>query len=135
MSLADIRAELRRARKTRDLTLDDLTDKSGVDRAAIHKIENVKKYPDYEPGLNTFLRLIGGLGVTLTAFSARVEGVDAPLDTRALSRLLAAMPVPPVEPPLIPPAPTTGRGRGSTRASEAGAHDRRGTKTRRRIQR
>lgn len=79
MTLADIRAELRRARKVRKrdgLTLDRLEENSGVDRAVIHRIENVKKYPRYKPGMETILRLIEGMGLTLPVFFLGVRDLQ-----------------------------------------------------------
>jgi transcriptional regulator with XRE-family HTH domain len=77
MTLADIRLALRaeRVRRKRSigLTLDRLQDASGVDRAAIHRIESVEKYPDYEPGMQTILRLVEGMGLTLYEFFLRIE--------------------------------------------------------------
>lgn len=70
-SLTEMRKGLRALRRELELTLDALSDQSGIDRAAIHRIENVDKYPDYEPGLDTFRRMVEGLGLTLQDFFAR----------------------------------------------------------------
>lgn len=90
-SLADIRRELRRVRRAKDWTLDKVRDESGVDRAAIHKIENVDKYPTYEPGIETVTKIVEGMGLTLSSFFARIEGLpttdgastDRPSPTKA----------------------------------------------------
>lgn len=75
----DVRRALRavrRERKPQGFTLDKLSADSGVDRAAIHRIESVEKYPDYEPGIETVARLVDAMGLTLSEFFSRVEGFD-----------------------------------------------------------
>lgn len=67
-TVVEIRLALRRARRDRDLTLDALSEKSGVDRAAIHKSESVAKYPSYEPQLGTVAALLAAMGITLSEF-------------------------------------------------------------------
>jgi len=77
MTLAEIRAGLHAARKQQKrsgLTLDRLQENSGVDRAVIHRIESVRKYPRYKPGIDTVLRLVEGMGLTLSSFFAEIEG-------------------------------------------------------------
>jgi transcriptional regulator with XRE-family HTH domain len=87
-SLQDIRVALRSARrelkKERGLTLDRLHERSGIDRAVIHRIESVEKYPTYEPGVDTVRRLVEGMGLTLSEFFARIEA----LPTRDVSDTL-----------------------------------------------
>jgi len=75
-SLTDIRRGVRLLRRELEVTLDTLSERSGVDRAAIHKIENTTKYPTYEPGVDTLRRLIEGLGFTLYGFFARLTRTD-----------------------------------------------------------
>lgn len=75
-TVAQIRTRLRAERRAADITLDVLSASSGVDRAVIHRIENVRRYQDYTPNLDTLARLIQGLGLSWTAFFARVEGVE-----------------------------------------------------------
>jgi transcriptional regulator with XRE-family HTH domain len=67
-SLLDIRTAVRRTRRAREWSLDALSDKSGVDRAVIHRIENVRKYPKYEPGIETLRRIVEGFGLSLADF-------------------------------------------------------------------
>lgn len=74
-SLLQIRSEVRVVRRAREWTLDKLRDESGVDRAAIHKIENTAKYPDYEPGVDTVRKLVEAMGLTLSDFFLRIEGL------------------------------------------------------------
>lgn len=74
-TLDEMRQRLRKLRREREFTLDQLSETSGVDRAAIHKIEKTERYPNYEPGLDTFRRLVEGLGVSLAEFFA---GFPAP---------------------------------------------------------
>lgn len=76
-TLSDIRRALRRERRARELTLDRLSEQASVDRAAIHKIENVAKHPTYEPGLGTVLKLIGAMGITEAAFFSGVEATPS----------------------------------------------------------
>ena len=78
-SLLEIRGALRRVRREKDWTLDKLRDESGVDRTAIHKIENTKKYPTYEPGIDTVSKLVEAMGLTLSQFFARIEVLHPPV--------------------------------------------------------
>lgn len=71
-SVLDMRRALRSVRRAKEWTLDALSDASGIDRAAIHRIENVQKYPDYEPGLDTFRRLVEAMQITMPEFFARL---------------------------------------------------------------
>lgn len=77
-SLTEIRLAVRTARREREWSLDTLSEKAHVDRAALHKIENVRKYAGYEPGIETIRKIVEALGLTLAGFFARVEGADAP---------------------------------------------------------
>lgn len=87
MTLLEIRRGLRdervRRKRSQGLTLDRLQETSGVDRAAIHRIESVDKYPNYEPGMETVTRLVEGMGLTLSSFFAQIERqTDGDLQTR-----------------------------------------------------
>lgn len=73
LSLTAIRDGLRSLRQREDFTLDDLAKASGVDRAVIHRIENTRKYPDYEPGIETVRRIVEGAGLSLSQFFNDVE--------------------------------------------------------------
>jgi transcriptional regulator with XRE-family HTH domain len=75
-SLSDIRLAVRTERRAREWSLDKLSEVSGVDRAAIHKIENTKTYPTYEPGIDTFKKIIEAMGLTLSEFFGRIEGLS-----------------------------------------------------------
>jgi transcriptional regulator with XRE-family HTH domain len=84
LTLLRMRRAVRVVRRERELTLDTVSEQSGVDRAAIHKIERTDKYPNYEPGLETFRRLVElGLDVPLHEFLARlVRESEQPVTTR-----------------------------------------------------
>lgn len=73
-TLITIRQALRTARRERDLTLDALSERATVDRAAIHKIENVRKYPDYEPGIDTVRKIVEAMKITLGEFFTKIDG-------------------------------------------------------------
>jgi transcriptional regulator with XRE-family HTH domain len=112
-SLQDVRRRLRAERRARELTLDALSEKSGVDRAAIHKIENVAKYPTYEPGLDTFTRLVEAMpGLTLALFFAHMEHGIGPAEIGArapgVSSVEALLREPPL--PTRTPAPQSSAG-------------------------
>lgn len=77
MTLAEIRAGLRAVRWDRKrkagLTLDRLQANSGVDRAVIHRVESVEKYPEYNLELRTLTRLVEGMDLTLSEFFRQLE--------------------------------------------------------------
>jgi len=62
------------------MTLDEAAAKSGLNRATIHSIENIKREPALKPDLESIERLARAYGLTLTALFARVEGVLYPAD-------------------------------------------------------
>lgn len=104
MTVADIRAQIRKCRREKEWTLDDLVEASGVERTACHKIESVKKYPDYEPGLGTFLKLVAAFGMPVADFFSRLEDPSISLTRTQLTRLVEmGFPLPPLDP--TPPAP------------------------------
>lgn len=78
VDLAAVRARLRKERKARDWSLDDLAEKSGVNRSTIHEIETSATG---KPQFETVGRLIEGMGLTLSEFFTRIEG----LHSRALT--------------------------------------------------
>jgi transcriptional regulator with XRE-family HTH domain len=71
--LKTIREGLRSLREREHFTLDEANKVSGVDRAVIHRIENTKKYPKYEPGIETVRRLVEGMGISLAQFFNELE--------------------------------------------------------------
>jgi transcriptional regulator with XRE-family HTH domain len=81
-----MRKALRRERIAAGLTLDALAQRSGLNRATIHSIENVKREPTLRPELNTVDRLVNALGLTLASFFARLETSSALLNADAESR-------------------------------------------------
>jgi transcriptional regulator with XRE-family HTH domain len=123
VTLLEIRAELGRLRGYRRLTLDQLADLTGLDRATIHQMENVKTYPKLDARLETFYRIVAALDVPFAEFFRRVEEAAAlppapPADLRQRSAGL-------------PPAPPIAPARGSTRASGAAARSTRAVGRRR----
>ena len=71
-----LREELRKLREQSDFTLDELAVSSGLNRATIHAIENIKREPDLKPELETVERLVVAMGLTLSEFFARIEGLN-----------------------------------------------------------
>ncbi len=55
------------------MTLDEAAEKSGLNRATIHSIENIKREPTLKPDLDTIERLVLAYGLTLSSFFARIE--------------------------------------------------------------
>lgn len=81
MDYKAVRELLRRRRLAMHLTLDDVADSAGLDRATIHSIENLKREPDLKPKLETLESLASALKLTLTLSVARTEdhGADPSL--------------------------------------------------------
>ena len=75
VDLDAVRATLRAERLHRRWSLDDLAEKSGVNRSAIHDIETNRKG---KPRLETIAKMVEGMGLTLSEFFARIEGLKAP---------------------------------------------------------
>ena len=73
VDLADVRRVLRAERTRLRLSMDELAEKSGVNGSTIHDIET---NADGKPQLTTVARLVEGMGLTLSAFFARIEGLQ-----------------------------------------------------------
>lgn len=88
MDYRRVREVLRECRFQLDLGVKEIAEKSGLERTTIYRIENLKELPDYKPDLETIEAVIKGLGLTLSAFFARVEntGLQA-LPSRSTDRL------------------------------------------------
>jgi transcriptional regulator with XRE-family HTH domain len=71
---AEMRHALRAERLNRNWSLDDLAEKSGVNRSTIHDIET---NTGGKPQIGTIARLVEGMGLTLSQFFARIEGLQA----------------------------------------------------------
>lgn len=71
-----VREAFRKARLASGKSLRTLKSATGIDPSTIHRIENVKKYPDYRCDLDTLDALVRGVGLSLARFFAQVEGVD-----------------------------------------------------------
>lgn len=76
VDIAGMREELRKLREQGDLTLDQLAGASGLNRATIHAIENIKREPNLKPDLNTVERIVQAMGLTLSQFFARIEALQ-----------------------------------------------------------
>ena len=73
--------ELRRARRTADLTQEQLAARAKVDRTYISDIENDK----VSPTVDMLARLCAALGVRVSVVIARVEEAVAPADDESAS--------------------------------------------------
>jgi transcriptional regulator with XRE-family HTH domain len=77
LRLARERAACERQGRPRiGMTLDDAEAASGVNRATIHSIENVKREPSLVPQLDTIDRLVTAYGLTLSSFFAQIEDLN-----------------------------------------------------------
>lgn len=70
-----LREGFRKARLKSGKSLRKLKQSADIDPSTIHRIENIKKYPDYRPDLDTLDALVRGVGLTLAQFFAQVEGL------------------------------------------------------------
>jgi transcriptional regulator with XRE-family HTH domain len=75
------------------MTLDEAAEKSGLNRATIHSIENTRREPKLRPEFETIERLARTYGLTLSAFFARIEGVPAPAPSLADEGLQPIVPI------------------------------------------
>lgn len=66
----------------------DLAEKAGVERTTIYHLEKIEKEPDHEPDFKTLEKLALAMGLTLSAFFARIEGLktDSPSSQTAASQ-------------------------------------------------
>lgn len=71
VTLDDVRGQLRKERLSRNWSLDDLAEKSTVNRSTIHDVETNR---DGHPAFETVAKMVEGLGLTLVEFFARIEG-------------------------------------------------------------
>lgn len=67
----------RKGRTRLGLTLDEAAAASGLNRATIHAIENIRREPHLKPELETIERLTSAYGLTLAAFFAHID--DTPV--------------------------------------------------------
>jgi transcriptional regulator with XRE-family HTH domain len=135
VSLIAIREELGRERRLKGWSLDDLAERARSNRATIHKLENVRSYPDYVPGLDTLQHVLAAFGLTFTKFFLRLEREPLTLSVADLDRM--TMPSPPADLQQratglpLPPAPPTPRARGTTPATAAAGRNKRASHRRR----
>lgn len=71
-----VREALRSARSRAQLTLDEAASQSGLNRATIHSIENVKREPELKPELETIEALAITYGLTLSLSFAQLEDLQ-----------------------------------------------------------
>jgi transcriptional regulator with XRE-family HTH domain len=103
-----IRRAIRRGRQDRNMSLDALAAKSEVTKRVLHQIEKVEKYPNYNPTIETVIKLVeDGFELTLCSFVCWAEGEagpsfvglpEMPADLRGRA-LRIVPPPPPTEPP------------------------------------
>jgi transcriptional regulator with XRE-family HTH domain len=80
-TLDAIRKGIRRGRRDREMTLNDLADASGVARGLVHQMELPEKYPNYSPEFDTIIKIVeDGLKIELCEFICWVEGKVAAVD-------------------------------------------------------
>jgi len=80
-----VREQLRRAREQSHLTLDELAEKSGHDRATIHSIENIKREPDLKPKLTTLEGVAAAMGLTMVVYIDDFAGPGRTTDKNAIA--------------------------------------------------
>lgn len=68
-----LRKTLRQMREARDLTLDQLAERTGLNRATIHSLENFEHEPELKFRFETVDRIAHALGLTLSAVIAQLE--------------------------------------------------------------
>jgi transcriptional regulator with XRE-family HTH domain len=83
-----IRAAFIRARGARNQ--DEIATASGLHQSAISKLES---NDNLGPAVETFVKAIQGLGMSPSAFFARIEGVPAPAPSKADEGLPAIVPI------------------------------------------
>jgi len=79
--MSSLGAELRRARRTADLTQEKLAAKAKLDRTYLSDIENDK----VSPTVDMLFRLCEALGVRASEILARVETAQTPADDQNAS--------------------------------------------------
>jgi len=71
-----LREGLRLTRLQSGHSLRALRDATGIDPSTMHRIENVKRYPDYRPDLETVDALLRAMHSSLAEFFARLERIS-----------------------------------------------------------
>jgi hypothetical protein len=74
MNLRAVREGLRLLRLEAGLSLDEI---DGIDRATVHRIENVRSDPDYAPRITSVAAIVEACGSTLAQFFATLNEVAA----------------------------------------------------------
>lgn len=77
MLVMAVREELRRLRDQRDWTQGELASRAGVEVTTVHRVENTKRMPDYQPDFDSIERLVKAFGFTLSRFLLQIEGLPA----------------------------------------------------------
>jgi transcriptional regulator with XRE-family HTH domain len=84
MDVRQAREALRERRFRQRVSVTDLADRSGIDRSTLYRIENTKKFPDYEPEIGTLRKLAAVLGLTLGDLERATPTEAAPADPQLL---------------------------------------------------
>jgi len=77
VNIKGLREELRLMRKRFEWTLDQAAAASGLNRATIHSIENIKREPKLKPELESLESLVNAYGMTLSSFLVKFENRHA----------------------------------------------------------
>lgn len=72
-----IRRGLRAVRRERKITLRELHTKTGISPSTVNRIERVEKYPAHKADLETVSALVSAMGLTLSEFFRRIEGLPS----------------------------------------------------------
>jgi transcriptional regulator with XRE-family HTH domain len=73
MNYRRLRQMLRQERLTAHLSLDKLAGRTGLNRATIHSVENIRREPNLKPDLDTIDKIVTACGGTLASFFTKVE--------------------------------------------------------------
>src|SRR5262245_47294568 len=72
MQLRTVREALRLLRLQAGLGLDEV---EGLNRATVHRIESVRRDPEYSPELSSVIRIIEACGITVAEFFMMLDDV------------------------------------------------------------
>jgi transcriptional regulator with XRE-family HTH domain len=86
-----VRKALRRQRIAARLTLDAVAQRSGLNRATIHSVENVRREPHLKPEFDTISRLVAALGLKLCEFFEQIENAGRQRSGRASGGLMTGV--------------------------------------------
>lgn len=81
VTLSDLRRHLRAERKRHYPNSRAAAKAAGLGASTVAKIENIKSYPTYDPGIGTVEQLLDAMGLTLSEFFLRIEGNQTETDS------------------------------------------------------